>query len=269
MNPAPVAPQPLKAFDLLNLFEGFLSAWDHLSERVSAHFDGKQVLKYDDGDDVENIAKYMQTELLRFARAQEALVEQKASEIQLKLYKKQLYAISALIDEQILANKTWQLQQDWLPLMMEYSLFRSRNAGDRLIDAIQQLSEQYEFTEDERALAACYLRVLWLGFDGKLKGDHKTLVALRDKIMLNAQFATFNLQHRKVSEQAYKFNINPSQQSRFAPLSRWKRYAIIAVLSYVIVSMFLWMVLTYPLSTELDTAARQSHSSVTLQESDR
>ena len=152
---------------------------------------------------------------------------------------------------------------------MKYSLFRSRNAGDRLIDAIQLLSEQHEFSQDERSLAACYLRVLWLGFDGKLKGDQKGLAALRNKIMLNAQFAPFNLQHRKVSEQAYKFNINPSQQSRFAPLSRWKRYATIAVLSYVIISMFLWMVLTYPLATELDKAAQHSQSASSVKESIR
>ncbi len=257
MNHLTSPPEQLYKFDLIKLFEGYLSVWQVLFKRMSAHFSNKEILRNEHGNEVNNVAKYIHSELIIYAKSNQQEALKFASEIQLKLYKKQLYAIAALIDEQILKQKEWGIQKDWLPLMMEYSLFQSRNSGDKLIDDIQTLAQRSDaLIDDEKDLVSCYLKVLWLGFSGRLGAKPDEINKIKEQLMITAELNHVNLTHQKLSTKAYQHNISPNEQSRLAPISRWKRYSFLAFIFYFVISGLVWIVLTKPLDAQLKKALK-------------
>jgi type VI protein secretion system component VasF len=256
MNQLHSPSEPTSEFDLIKLFEEYLSVWKILSERVSAHFSNQKALTNEHGDDVSNVAKYIHTELTKYAILSQQEAKKFASEIQIKLYYKQLYAMAALIDEQILEIKEWKIEKDWLPLMMEYSLFDSRNSGDKLIDEMQMFAQRNDvLIDDEKILVSSYLKVLWLGFNGNLRALPDEMNKLKERLLIVAELNPINLSNQKLSVKPYQCNINPSEQSRLAPISRWKRYSALAFIFYFVISGLIWLVLTNPLDNQLKKAA--------------
>lgn len=81
--------------------------------------------------------------------------------------KAMVYAFVALLDETLLFNP-WPGQTLWQEQPLEFRLFNSRAAGERLPRAINKLlSESDPATRD---LANVYLHCLSLGFQGRLRG---------------------------------------------------------------------------------------------------
>lgn len=239
-------------FELLNLFEDFLSFWLDLRDRIEHHYLDGVNLKTSDGTSVNNVPRFIQSQLLAFSKAQQKLVEENALPVQRTLYTQMLYSVSALIDEQLLQQVQWRYQTDWLPLMLETAIFGSKNSGEKLITRMQSMSKQQsDFTKDEKDLAACYCRILWLGFDGKFRQQPELLEELKYQLIKQADLIIPDLSQQALFPQALSFNVNPETSSRLAPLKRWKRYLYIGIAIYLIISGIVWQQITNELDEEL------------------
>lgn len=244
-----------KAFDLTDFSEQLLHFWLDLQGQVNKHLMMDTELLDEEQQPVTHIAKYIQRQLQDFVQMQQKLVEQVASGVQLKLYNQSLYAHAALIDEQILNQLNWGISHDWLPMMMELSLFNSRNSGVKLIAEMERFSSQpHNFTIDEKKLAEVYLKVIWLGFSGNYRVQPHKLEQLTARLYTSAELTIPETDGHVLLEKAYKYNINPQKQSRLAPIARWRKYAWYSLIVYLITSTFLWFVITKDLDTVLDQA---------------
>jgi type IV/VI secretion system ImpK/VasF family protein len=264
---------------LLNLFESFLMYWQEQSVPIDAYFkkvkssseEGSDTEQYKDevGLTVEtnDILKQLQKKLLNFIEQQKMQVSQLASASQSKHYQSLLYAMAALVDELILQQFDWDVKNQWLGLLLELKLFKSRNAGDELIDRMKSfVKTSQSFTHDEKQLAQCYLRVLWLGFDGKYKqldGESEQVKEIND-INRNNLLSLMNnlidkLEENDVSNEISQLfkenishNINPVEQSKLAPIKRWKKYILIGVGVYFFAALAIWHLFTYQLGQALE-----------------
>lgn len=249
----PIAPlSHAPAFNLLSEFDRFMAFWQQLRGRVSNHLDMGEPLLDENHQTVENIAKYVHEQLLAHAHTEQQRIEVFASSAQLAFYQHALYAISAVIDEQILEHMSWDIQEQWLPLMLERALFGSRNAGSTLIDSMVELAEDtHSFSALEKQLALIYVRVIALGFDGKYEQQPDKLAGLQKRLLLAAEETMVNLGESNLFEAAYQANLNPKEQSRLAPFSLWRKYLVLAALGYLLIAAVIWFAYTGSLRTEL------------------
>lgn len=248
-------------FSLLIFFDDFMDFWRQLRDAVSAHLDeraDKRIELLDDkGQPVENLNKYLHNKLLKFAQKQQQQVDLLASNMQLQLYRQHLYAVCAIIDEQILTQLNWDIKHDWLQTMMELSLFESRNAGSKLIDQMEKLaSAPHSFSQTEKDLALIYVKVIGLGFDGKYRKQSEKLKKLQERLLFAAEHQVVPLTNAHLFGDSYLYNINPTEQSRLAPFSAWRRYFMLGVGFYLLASALIWLAYTYPLNQELANCER-------------
>ncbi len=241
-----------KEFNLLELFEGFLFFWTNLSVDIEKHYNEDVNLINNEGQPINNVPRYIQRQLCEYFDNQKDQVDTNALPKQHILYQKYLYAMSAFIDEQLLKSVKWSEQKQWLPLMLELKLFGSRNSGEKLIEQIQAFSIKTDvFSDDEKKLAGCYLRILWLGFSGKYANDLKVINQLKTQLTNQAELTIPDLSVKTLMAQAYLCNIINEKQSRLAPISRWQRLILLGMGFYLLLAGFLWYVLTYQLENVL------------------
>ncbi len=244
----------IKEFNSLELFEDFLCFWNSLHKKLIQFYQAGIILTSEDDAKIDNIPRYIQRQLINFAEQQKQQVSLIALPGQMTIYQDILYAIAAFIDEQLLQQVKWNQQQNWIPLMLELKLFGSRNSGEKLINRMQLLSEvSHEFSDDQKALAKCYLRVLWLGFDGKFRNQPAKLKQLKEQLMTSAELTTPDLSVKTLFSQAYLQNINPMEQSRLAPISKWQRYIARGIFGYLLVTGIIWLTLTWELAKRLSS----------------
>ncbi len=255
----------IRAFDLTHYSEELLHFWLEIQDQVNKHIHMGDKLLDEEQKPVQELAKYIQRRLYDFIQLQMKQVEQAASLPQQQLYQKSLYAHAALIDEQILNQLEWKISDQWIVLMMEQTLFESRNAGVKLIDEMEEFAAlPHNFTVDEKKLAEIYIKIIWLGFVGKYQdkeeksGDNSNIAELVEALYKSAELFVPDVEQRQLIEQAYKYNNNPQKQSRLAPLRRWYRYGLYCLLGYLLVSSFSWFVITIDLDREL-TLAEDNH----------
>jgi len=250
----------IRTFDLTHYSEELLHFWFELQQKVNKHVHMDAELLDEEQQPVIHLAKYIQRQLRDFVETQRTEVEQSASLPQLQLYDLSLYAHAALIDEQILNQLSWDISEQWLTLMMELTLFQSRNSGIKLIKEMERFATlPHNFNVDEKKLAEIYLKIIWLGFSGQYQGQKEKIDPLIEKLYASAELFVPELDKQQLLEQAYKCNISPQHQSRLAPIRRWYRYGLYCLIGYLFVSSLAWFVLTKDLDQVLEQA-EQTHS---------
>lgn len=126
--------------------------WPALKEQVT-----------EDATAIERVAEEAQSVARRLWRSAFASVGDSASE----QVKSMVYSFVALLDESLLFSP-WEGQSAWQDRPLEARLYGTRNAGERLPQAIHRLLETR--TPGTRDLANVYLQCLLLGFHGRLRG---------------------------------------------------------------------------------------------------
>ncbi|MCP8467013.1 DotU/TssL family secretion system protein [Pseudomonas sp. ZM23] len=147
------------AFGEAPLSRAFQAAWVEWRQRW-------EVLKAPDGDEAtasERVADEAQAVVRRLWRSAFAQVGDSAGE----QVKAMVYAFVALLDESLLFEP-WIGQGTWQERPLEARLYATRNAGERLPQAIHRLLETR--SPGTRDLANVYLQCLLLGFHGRLRG---------------------------------------------------------------------------------------------------
>ena len=125
-----------------------------------------EALRESSGDEQaisEKVADEAQVVVRRLWRSAFALVGDAAGE----QVKAMVYAFVALLDENLLFEP-WAGQPLWQEHPLEARLYASRNAGERVPQAIHRLLDTR--APGTRDLANVYLQCLLLGFHGRLRG---------------------------------------------------------------------------------------------------
>ena len=240
--------------DLLRLFEETMHFWRALRNDISQHIHKHEDLLDQAGKPVANVSKYVQLQLLEYIQDQQQNVQQFASASQQDLYTKQLYAVAAIIDEQILEQLHWghEIETQWLESMLELRLFKSRNSGAKLIDEMELLAARsHNFSQYEKQLAMVYVRVIWMGFDGKYSSQAQQLARLQRALLQSAEVNLIQVEKEPLFHACYQHNINPQEQFRLAPISQWKRYFVRALWLYLLTGVLIWFWFTSKLNAEL------------------
>jgi len=246
-------------FDLFKLFEQLLAFWFVWQQDIEQHYRGDKLLVDSEKKLVQNVPLYLNAQLSRFINAQTIAITQYASSNQERLYQKLLYGYAAFIDEQLLQHTKWTEVDNWLPLMLEITLFGSRNAGDKLIDDMEKLTDELEeltdksvnILEDKRVLAGIYLRILWLNFDGKYHGNIKKIDRLKKRLARYSVITMPDFNAPYLSYQPYSSTVIHEDKSRLAPMGRWKKIMAYAALLYLFITGIAWWLITSPLSDQL------------------
>lgn len=252
---------------LLQSFEESLGYWCKLKTRIQAHTSKEKLLTNNDKTLVTDVVEYVHRDLCNHFKEQEQRMKNLMSSGQLVHYMQARYAMVALIDDELLQqnNAIWSLQDQWLNLLLEKSLFQTRIAGDKIIDRIDQLlmreASADQISSQHQQLAYVYLSILWQGFRGvlRLDEDNKRLNELKNKLIELCEVSPIRLDAEPLLPQPYaKQSDNPlktnkaEDNSRLAPISRWHRIVVLAFALFLILSTAVWFGLTKSLNELLN-----------------
>lgn len=249
------------SLDILHHFEESLRYWSQLSIDLKDHKQGGTSLTKDNSVTIDNVPAFAHNLLKKHFMEKEAALRSTLIDAQFQLYKQTQYALIALIDDQLLQAPPWDDKDAWLSHMLEAELFKSRIAGQRLIDNIEDLINHRHFAEQqdtERQLAYVYLNVLWLGFKGRLFNNDAKLRELQLSLTQLTGFLPINLKSKRYLAQPYNYTTNdPDNENqpnrRLAPIGKWHKVVLISAIVYGVISTAVWYGFTWDLEHTLET----------------
>ena len=247
---------------ILRAFEESLAFWNQLRVDVESHFKDATNLADRGGKEIKDIPRYVHREMTEFLSDQEQRIKTIASSGQYIIYVQAQYALVALIDDQLLRMVAWPHQTDWLGMLLEKTLYSSRNAGHKLVQRVEELIESdatgKTLSPQLKQLAYIYLSVFWQGFRGKLINNTARLEHLMNSLVEISDFNSVDLSHKHLFHQPYLHNRNNDEAARLAPLSKWHRVTLFAFIIYLALGAGIWGVLTMDLSQELSSVINMS-----------
>jgi type VI secretion system protein ImpK len=180
------------------------------------------------------------------------------------------YLKVALADEVLIAVPHWPQRQAWIACPLEYQLYGTRCAGERIFDRIALLLQ--EQPPVRRDLAVLYLMALSMGFQGRYRKQEGGPAALQvwrrelyhygfrrwpDRI-----FAGMRDEERadlgpRLMPQPYS-QTRANDTARLLPNPRrWALYFVLVVLGMLLLSQLVWQADTDALAAQLATAGKQ------------
>jgi type VI secretion system protein ImpK len=166
--------------------------------------------------------------------------------------------LAGLIDEHLLYEKEWSGRQEWADKPLEFRMFETRRAGDKLPDAIEKLVQDRD--PSQRDMAAIHLACLVLGFRGRMRNtqDAKT-VAQWHGILYRLAFQG-ELNADRVDQLLSDPSVSPPMKrpvrtsaSDFQSLLRWVGLLFLALI--IVTHLYWWFGTIKPLRTELANSA--------------
>ena len=248
---------------LVQLFEQLLAFWLEQKAMLRAAILRKEG-PYADVDQHGHLS----AQLVAFVSEQKTNQRRYLTDYQYEVYLRVVYACVALIDEQLLQQLEWvtdnpeknsEAQRKWLDYLLEQHFFGSRSAGEVLIKEMEELADG-DIANPE--LASIYLRVLWLGFDGKYHDNREQLDALKNKLLAinrekaSSYFVGGRVDHGLYAEPDPELKEKELEEAgRIAPLSRWNRHFLYSLLAWFTASCIAWLVVTWEFHSLLNGAA--------------
>lgn len=181
------------------------------------------------------------------------------------------YLKVALADEALIALPAWPQRQAWITCPLEYQLYGSRCAGERIFDRIGGLLQAQPGTQ--RELAQLYLMALAMGFQGRYRrqeSGQSDLLAWRRKLYRHA-YGRWPDSELADGESTLRDELGarrmpqPYQYTRagIAPRllpnpRRWAGYFVLLVLSLLLLSQLAWVSDTQSLRDELQRVEEQT-----------
>ena len=174
--------------------------------------------------------------------------QHKLTDRQLHLFDKACFAMVALADELLIMKLDWVGRDDWHHVLLEQQIYQSCSSGECFYDDLDELLRDGTYDVLERQLAAVYLLVLRLGFEGRFCDDEQKLNYYRNKlfnIVNNNQ-----VEHKgAISLPAYQHNLVAKYEQRLAPLANWYRSTFYGGVAYLVISALLWWGLSWSIDS--------------------
>lgn len=202
----------------------------------------------------DDLAEAISRRLLHCLEQQQRLVAARADEAEQMAYREMLYAMAALADEEFLLALDWPGSEAWLRHLLEQALFHTSQAGQRFFARADQLLRGHAPQGAQRELAAVYLLVLQLGFQGQYRGRSGQPVLADFRARLIACIAAQRPADAAAAPafaQAYAYTLGQHADLRLAPLRPWLRAAAAALVAYLLLSAALWFGLLHPAAQRL------------------
>ncbi|MCY1033890.1 DotU/TssL family secretion system protein [Corallococcus sp. BB11-1] len=175
------------------------------------------------------------------------------------------YALAAFADE-VFLHHVWPGQKDWRQGLLERDLFHTGNAGDQLFEDIQELLERQGSAQAE--LAAVYLLVLSLGFEGRYRDTGRKLELEEWHVRL-AAFVSSRVEGgldvdrpgRQLFAGAYASSVDMvdgprPELRRLSSLRPWFLLLLAGLVAYVVAGQVVWFHETHSLRDALERIER-------------
>jgi type VI secretion system protein ImpK len=204
-----------------------------------------------------DLAARVSGRLAGMLRAQWQEVARTGTAGELKAHRIALYAMAALADELFILEVDWSGRESWLEVLLEFKLFRSRNAGTRFFDIVDQLLATRNRGTLHFDLAAVLLLALQLGFKGRFRGPagEEALRDIRQRLFRVVERGHVRRRLRPAFPQAWKQLLSGGVPARLAPLTPWYVAAGVTLLAYLLISSALWFHLMEPFNQSLNALA--------------
>ena len=202
-------------------------------------------------------AQMISRDLLAVLEAQSIEAQRAGGRYAFEVNREAQYVMAALADE-VLLNFSWSGRDVWTSCLLEEALFKSRIAGDRFFEQIDDLLR----TRDpaRRELALIYLLALSLGFQGRYRGTD-----CGPKLQ-DYRVALYRFRYgrppdpgdagRQLSPQAYLYTVGDARPQQLPYIRRWVLVMILVFVSMLGVSQLIWQWKADPLEQDI-AGARQ------------
>lgn len=248
------------------LLEGFVRAWEEVAALRQAHAEGRLDAYLGDGENVaaptageaagsavakemsgKEMARRLSARLALLLEAQSRNARDFGSDEQYRQHQIALYATTALIDEIFLMELDWPGREAWLDVLLEYRFFRTRVAGQRFFELVEQRLLRETGGASQADLAAIFLLALKLGFKGAHRGKlgEEKLRVLRARLLKRAGQSAAVTDNGHLFPQAYQFQVT-GKDARLAPLRPWLRAGAFTLAAYLLFSSVIWLAEVQP-----------------------
>ena len=164
-----------------------------------------------------------------------------------------LYIMAAFADE-VFINMEWEGQRSWPSNLIESALFHSHVAGEMFFEKLDRLLAARD--PANKSLAAIYLNILSLGFEGKYRGqpDRGRLREYRGDLFnfIFQQPADLEHESKVAFPDAYVKTLRTGKKKLTNP-TLWVGVLGLVLVGYLLISQGVWLMLTNKLNAEITT----------------
>ncbi|QNM95339.1 DotU family type IV/VI secretion system protein [Chitinimonas koreensis] len=203
-----------------------------------------------------DLAALVSGRLAQRLAAQGRDVAEHAGDAEQRAYRVAQFAMAALADEIFILEVRWPAAEHWLSHLLEYTLFRRREAGRMFFELLASLLRTRGRGQLQLELAAVFLLALQLGFKGEYRGrsGQAALAEYRKRLLgFIAARRPADLLAGPAFPQAYAYTLGDAADRRLAPLTPWYRAAAIGLVVYLLLSSALWFKALVPITSLLHT----------------
>jgi type VI secretion system protein ImpK len=243
------------SFFLLSRFAEFFEELCRIKQAIA---DGRLGAVLTVGDETPptepgDLASRVSARLAGVLHAQWMEVSRTGTAEEMKAHRMALYVMTALADELFILEIDWPGRESWLNVLLEYKLFRSRNAGTRVFDIADRLLATHDHGTLHVDLAAVLVLALQLGFRGQYRGGEGAVLLedMRERLFRVVAHDHPPQTHGPAFPQAVQHLQSGGKAMRLAPLTPWFAATGIALLAYLVVSTALWFQLIEPLQRSM------------------
>lgn len=193
--------------------------------------------------------------LLGVLERQALTARRRGGEFGADFYRDAQYLMAALADE-IFLHLDWRGSESWSSNLLETKLFGSHRAGEAVFQRLDDLLAGRNPVDLD--LAKVYLLVLALGFQGKFRGQPdgmRQLTTYRQEILelIFEREPQFREGVRELFPEAYASTLDQGRSDLLPHFRNWKWAALGAVGLWLVISGWVWWVLTDDLRTAIET----------------
>ncbi|HYW71249.1 MAG TPA: DotU family type IV/VI secretion system protein [Pyrinomonadaceae bacterium] len=164
-----------------------------------------------------------------------------------------LYIMAAFADE-VFINMEWEGQRTWPSNLIESALFHTHVAGEMFFEKLDRLLAARD--PSNKSLAAIYLNILSLGFQGKYRSqpDAGRLRQYRHDLFnfIFQQPADLELESKVAFPDAYVKTLR-SEKKKLTNPALWLGVLGLVFVGYLLISQGVWLMLTNRLNAEITT----------------
>jgi type VI secretion system protein ImpK len=201
--------------------------------------------------DPHDLAERVARRLLSILDRQTRDVVNVATEAELHAYRRARYVMVALADETFILDLDWPGAEHWPEHLLEYAVERTRVAGRRFFDYVQDLMGAGERSALDADLASVLLLALQLGFQGMYRSHlgrrNPTLRKLRTQLYPLASGRKLGGTSARAFPQAYEYTVVSDKDNSRIALAPWLRATAYGVAGYLVLSSLVWLLLTWSL----------------------